>query len=461
MPTAVQNTPHDTHSPAVSRPRPARRLSVAPAPRTGPELVGAELTVPLVTGEQVPYANFDYAASAPCLRAVRDTVEEVLPWYSSVHRGAGFTSQVSTRLYERARGSVRRFVNAWHGDAVVFTRNTTDSLNLLASALPAGTTVVVFETEHHANLLPWPARRTVRLPAPASPEEAVAAAEQALVASPVGPRLLCVTAASNVTGELWPVEELAEVAHRHGARIAVDAAQLVPHRRIDMIATGVDYLAFSGHKLYAPYGAGVLVGRVDWLRAAEPYLRGGGASRAVRDTGTSWADVPERHEAGTPNVLGAVALATACDTLAPVLDQLAETEEALLARARAGLARVPGLRQLGLWPSEHPRVSIISFVLDGWDSAHLAAALSAEYGIGVRDGRFCAHLFTDQLVAGAGGQGSAVRASLGIGTTAAQVDRLVRAVHRLATTGANWRYETVDGRIAPSPDPRPLPAFLA
>ncbi|MEE2048180.1 aminotransferase class V-fold PLP-dependent enzyme, partial [Nocardiopsis tropica] len=159
--------------------------------------------VPLVTGERVEYANFDYAASAPCLTPVADALADALPYYASVHRGAGHHSQVSTDAYERARRSVARFLGARSepADAVVFVRGTTDALNLLARSVPEGCTVVVFETEHHAALLPWEhpaarAGRVVRLPLPATPEAAVEAARTALRESPEGPRLLCVTAAS-------------------------------------------------------------------------------------------------------------------------------------------------------------------------------------------------------------------------------------------------------------------------
>jgi selenocysteine lyase/cysteine desulfurase len=191
----------------VPAPCPPERAPAVHEPWGGLRVAGAGALAPVAGGGTVPYANLDYAASAPCLTAVADAVTEALPYYSSVHRGAGYASQVTTDAYERARETVRSFVGAWRRDAVVFTRNTTDSMNLLARTLPQGTTVVVFETEHHASLLPW--RRPVRLPAPATPAEAVAAAERALGDAPQGPRLLVVTAASNVTGELWPIGQAA------------------------------------------------------------------------------------------------------------------------------------------------------------------------------------------------------------------------------------------------------------
>ncbi|GAA0939890.1 aminotransferase class V-fold PLP-dependent enzyme [Actinocorallia libanotica] len=397
-----------------------------------PKVVGADSPVPVPTG-LLPYANFDYAASAPCLESVQEAVTRALPYYSSVHRGAGYASQVTTRAYEEARESVRAFLGG--PQAVVFTRNTTDSFNLLARALPAPTSVVVFESEHHATQLPW--RGAVRLPVPASPIEALRAADAALKACPQGPRLLVVTAASNVTGELWPVHELADVAHRNGARIAVDAAQLAPHRPLD--ASDLDYVALSGHKLYAPFGAGVLAGRADWLRAADPYLKGGGASRKVGSGGrVEWAsDAEQRHEAGTPNVLGAIALAAACTALTGWDDLVAE-EERLLGRLRAGLAELPEVRELSLWGADHPRVGIVSFTVAGHPARSVAEYLSNEHGIGVRDGKFCAHPLVRHLVGGTGRaegctdpDATAVRASIGLGTTDEHVDRLIAALRAL------------------------------
>ncbi|MEU2946308.1 aminotransferase class V-fold PLP-dependent enzyme [Nocardiopsis alba] len=422
-------------------------------------IVTADGGVPLITGERVDYANFDYAASAPCLTVVADALSAALPFYASVHRGAGHHSQVSTEAYERSRRSVARFLGARPGtDAVVFVRGTTDALNLLARSVPEGCTVVVFESEHHASLLPWehPAARSgrvVRLPLPESPEAAVEAAREALRAAPEGPRLLCVTAASNVTGEIWPIAELVAAAHAEDARVVVDAAQYVPHLPFSLAETGADYVALSGHKLYAPFGSGVLAGRSDWLSEATPYLSGGGATRRVSEHDVLWNDLPARHEAGSPNVLGAVALAAACDAFTP--EALAEQhirESVLLERLRSGFAEIDGVHELTLWDAEHERVGIVSFVVDGLPAGLLAAALSAEYGIGVRDGLFCAHPLTDHLLPE--GHDQAVRASLGVGTTEEHVDRLVGAVADLVARGPRWEYVDLDGRLVPAPDPR-------
>lgn len=245
-------------------------------------VLGRDVTVPLVTGGEVTYAALDYAASAPALQRVWDDVAAYAPYYGSVHRGAGYLSQLSTDLFENARKTVEEFLDCRPDDQLIFTRSTTDSLNLLAAVLPADCQVFVFETEHHASLLPWKDARVTYLNAPRTPGQAVETLEQALAArDPYGPALVCVTGASNVTGELWPVRELAAAAHAHGARIVLDAAQLAPHHPVSVQDLDVDWIAFSGHKLYAPFGSGVLAGRADWLQAADPYLAGGGASRKV------------------------------------------------------------------------------------------------------------------------------------------------------------------------------------
>ncbi|MFG2024324.1 aminotransferase class V-fold PLP-dependent enzyme [Streptomyces sp. NPDC048825] len=435
-------------------------------------VLGRDVTVPLVTGGEVTYAALDYAASAPALQRVWDDVAAYAPYYGSVHRGAGYLSQLSTDLFENARKTVAEFLDCRDEDQVVFTRSTTDSLNLLAAALPADCQVYVFETEHHASLLPWREARVTYLDAPRTPAQAVATLERALAErDPAGPALVCVTGASNVTGELWPVRELAAAAHAHGARIVLDAAQLAPHHPVSVRESDVDWVAFSGHKLYAPFGAGVLAGRSDWLRTAEPYLAGGGASRKVsrRSDGgvdVEWHDSAARHEAGSPNVIGAYAVASACKALTEAgFDALVAREQYLIDTVRAGLAEVPEVRVLSLFGDDAARVGVISFVVEGWNSSHFAAALSAEYGIGVRDGLFCAHPLLRTLLGSdpqsqgecgapeaAPGEKSlnAIRVSFGAGTPDEHVERFVRAVKELVSEGARWNYRTVDGRCVPA-----------
>ncbi|MFD7229050.1 aminotransferase class V-fold PLP-dependent enzyme [Streptomyces sp. NPDC059881] len=464
-------------APAVTVPAPAVATSAAvtdadPCCAAPLPVLGRDVTVPLVTGGEVTYAALDYAASAPALQRVWDDVAAYAPYYGSVHRGAGYLSQLSTDLFENSRATVHEFLDCRDDDQVVFTRSTTDSLNLLAAALPADCQVFVFETEHHASLLPWRDARVTYLNAPRTHGEAVRTLETALAdRDPYGPALVCVTGASNVTGELWPVRELAAAAHAHGARIVLDAAQLAPHHPLSVRELDVDWVAFSGHKLYAPFGSGVLAGRADWLQDAEPYLAGGGASRKVArrtDGGVDveWHSTAARHEAGSPNVIGVYSIASACKALTEAgFGTLVAREQRLIARVRDGLAEVPEVKVLSLFGDDSPRVGVISFVVEGWNSSHFAAALSAEYGIGVRDGLFCAHplvrtlLGSDPQDVGECGAPeaepgerslNAIRVSFGAGTPDEHVERFVRAVKELVRDGAKWNYRTEDGRCVPA-----------
>lgn len=431
-------------------------------------VVGADTLVPLLDGRSVTYANLDVAASAPALEVVAARVAQVLPLYASVHRGAGYLSQVSTALYEASRRTIGAFVGAREDDDVtIVTRNTTDALNLLAGCVPAEVgegRVLVLDVEHHANLLPWnaaPGGARVLVGA-ASVAATLDALRTELAARPYA--LVAVTGASNVTGEALPIADVVALAHAAGARVALDGAQLVPHRGVDIAALDVDYVAFSGHKTYAPYGAGALVGRRDWLDSGTPYLAGGGAVRSVTHTAddgarpgaaaVTWALAPARHEAGSPNVIGAVALAAACEELGALDPAALHAHEARLrARLVAGLSVIPGVEVLSVWDDAVDPVGVVTFVVAGQDPGLVAAYLSAEHGIGVRDGKFCAHPLLARLGHGHG----AVRASVGVGTTGEHVERLIDALADYVRVGARADYAVVDGCWVVRDDRRPLP----
>ena len=420
------------------------------APGALAALADAGLEVPVLGGGVVRHVNLDIAASAPALTAVAAHVARVLPYYASVHRGSGYPSQAVTALVEDARATVARHLGARVDDLVVFTRNTTDALNLLAGAVPGDT--VVLDLEHHANLLPWRVRRVVvgRSTIAATLE----ALDAELAARPAA--LVSVTGASNVTGEVLPIDVIARLAHDRGARIAVDAAQLLPHRRVDLAASGLDYLAFSGHKAYAPFGSGALVGRADWLDAAPPYLAGGGAVDAVRLDGVDWKHGADRHEAGTPNVLGIAALARALDELERLGDgPRHEHESALAERLHAGLAAQPGVRVIRGFDDVDDRLGIATIELEQGSVGLVAAALAAEHGISVRAGRFCAHPFLDRVARRANG----LRASLGAGSSADDVDCYLDALGRLIADGPAHAYERTPAGWCPRIDDRPRPVF--
>nr|WP_240675541.1 aminotransferase class V-fold PLP-dependent enzyme [Cellulomonas endophytica] len=413
----------------------------------------------MLDGTSRPYTNLDNAASTPALEAVATRVQEVLPLYASVHRGAGYLSQLSTALYEGSRRTIAEFVDARPDDVAVLTRNTTDSLNLLAGCVPPGGRVLVLDLEHHANLLPWlgdeddhDRPRATVLPAAPTVAGTLAAIRDELARAPYA--LLAITGASNVTGEALPLPEVVTLAHAAGTRVVVDGAQLVPHRRVSLAGTDVDWIAFSGHKTYAPFGAGALVGRRDWLDEGRPHLAGGGAVRDVRTDGATWHPAPARHEAGSPNVLGAVALAQACETLAALPEgALHAHETALREHLVAGLASVDGVRVARLWEDAADPVGVVTFTVPGHDPGLVAAYLSAEHGIGLRDGRFCAH----PLLARLGASGGALRASVGVGSTLADVDRLVAGLHGFLADGPGTRYAVVDGCWTVAQDTRPAP----
>jgi selenocysteine lyase/cysteine desulfurase len=407
-------------------------------------LLGADVEVPCADGLSRRYVNLDYAASTPVLAAVWDVVEAFVPFYSSVHRGTGAKSQISTAAYEKAREVVAGFVGAPDG-SVIFVRNTTEAVNVLANALPPNARVLSTPVEHHANMLPWRKHDLRMLPFTTSADELLEVARHALRHDRID--LLAVTGASNVTGEVWPLAQLADLAHEHGAQLFVDAAQLAPHRAIAMADAGIDHLALSGHKLYAPFGAGALVSRAPLT--GDPLLHGGGAIKLVTLDDVIWAEAPERFEAGSPNVIGAVAFAAACEALQNIgMDAIADRERALSARLHADLDAVGGLTRLALWPVHDDRVGVASFTLKGHKAQDLAATLSDEYAIGVRHGCFCAHPLITRLLGVPESEAAwlhnelrqgrepelpgAVRASIGLGTTIGEIDALTGALDAIS-----------------------------
>lgn len=416
-------------------------------------LIGDGGPVPCIDGRERPYLNLDAAASTSALPAVSGRVAEFLPLYASVHRGAGFRSRQATAAYERARSSALAFAGrAEDGtDVAIIGRNTTEAINHLAYRLRLGRGAVVATTvmEHHANLLPWARvceRRFVECGRDGTftTDDVVAVIE----ARP-RPRLLAISGASNVTGWRPPLESIVEAAHERGVPVLVDAAQLAPHARLPAEA---DYVAWSAHKMYAPFGVGVLVGPRATFADGDPFLAGGGAVDLVDLDEVIWTEPPDREEAGSPNVIGAVALDAAIGELHRLgWTAVREHDDRIAARLRSGLAAVPAVKLLG--PDlATPTLPLATFTVEGASHALVAARLSAEFGIGVRHGCFCAHpyllrllgLSTSEVAAFrravlAGDRREipgAVRASGGLSTSDDDVDRLVAAVAAIAADPA-------------------------
>lgn len=433
--------------------------------------------MPVFGGGTVTGINFDNAASTPPLKRVRDAVNGFSDVYSSVHRGTGYKSRLSTEAYEQARDLVARFLNIDEkAQVVIFVKGTTDALNRIAAeqARLDGRQVLVTEMEHHADLLPW-RHRSGHLMVGLSDDGHIdlEAIEHALESGKGKIGLVALCGASNVTGFVSPIHEVAELAHRHGARISVDAAQLAPHHRIDVRPSGdpghLDFVSLSGHKMYAPYGAGVLVAPRDFFAGA-PEVMGGGAISIVTWDDTVWADLPDREEAGSPNVIGAVALGVAIETLLELgFEEMLQHESGLGQRLLTALSDIPGVGVLGSVERapDGRRLALASFVVEGLHHGLVAAALSHEWGIAVRHGCFCAnpyvfhllHMSKDAVVAVENEVTSghrkalpgAVRASLAPYNTPSEVDRFVDAVSQVARGRIKATYEqAADGTFSPA-----------
>jgi selenocysteine lyase/cysteine desulfurase len=442
------------------------RLMTAPVPPL--PLVGDGLMVPCVDGIERPYLSFDTAASTSALPSVYQRVQEFVPLYSSVHRGAGYKSQLATAAYERARHAMLSFANHdGRDDIAIICRNTTEAINHLAYRLRLRHEDVVLTTvvEHHANLLPWRRVANCRfIECGGTGTFEIGAVEKALDQTPI-PRILTITGASNITGWMPPLEHIVSAAHHRGIPVVLDAAQLAPHRPIPQ---DVDFVAFSGHKMYAPFGAGVLIGPRATFTDGDPFLAGGGAVDLVDLNDVTWTTPPDREEAGSPNVIGAVALHGAIDALGAIGWPTLIAHDRRIARLlREGLQGTEGVRLLG--PStETDTLPVATFVVEDIPHALVAARLSAENAIGVRHGCFCAHPYLIRLL-GLSHEDvaryreeirrgdhrhapGAVRASAGINTTEEDVRRLLDAVARLASgqpSSVEYRQDPRSGDYTP------------
>jgi selenocysteine lyase/cysteine desulfurase len=416
-------------------------------------------------GSAHPLRFFDHAASTHAPEPVIEAVADLLRHrYANVHRGAHFLSEASTDAFEHARDEVKRFVGAPADREAVFVMNTTQALNLashVACSLHDGP-VLTTKLEHHSNLLPHKAHGDAEMvQVDAKGRLDLEELEARLRASP-RPRLLALSCASNVTGVKTPMREVLE--HAQDARVPVllDGAQILAHEPLDfsrMPGGGPDYFAGAGHKAYAPLGSAFLVARRDLLDRAPPWMPGGGTVRLVLEDETIWSDAPDRHEGGTPNVPGAVALAAALRYLERAGREESERREmALFQRLVEGLRDTSRVKLLGP-QTTRDRVGVCSFSLEGWSPAALATALNAEHGVAVRHGCFCAHPYLMELLGvhagpfveeirrggstSAPGVPGAVRASLGIYNTREDVDALLLGVAELAKRPGDSGYRWV------------------
>jgi cysteine desulfurase/selenocysteine lyase len=430
--------------------------------------IGLDAEIPLFDGSCRCYINLDNAASTPPLKAVQQAVDGFLMYYSSVHRGSGFKSQVSTHTYEQARQIVMHFLGAdptTH--TCIFGKNTTEAINKLARRFPFSTKrdiVITTAMEHHSNDLPWRAATNI-LHAGLTPDGRLDEADFDAKLAQYGSRvaLVAITGASNVTGYLNPIHRLAEKTHRVGALFLADCAQLAPHRPISMLSLDdpghLDFVAISAHKMYAPFGTGALVGRQDIFEKGDPDMRGGGTVEIVTIDDVVWAEPPDKEEAGSPNTVGAVALAAAIRQLEAIdMPEVARHEAELTAYALERLNDVPGIHIYGDPSPDRAteRLGVIPFHLKDVSHFLAAAILGHEFGIGVRSGCFCAHPYILHLLGLSEAEAHAVRerilagdrsnmpglirASFGLYNTIEEIDVLVDALTQISRRNYRGTY---------------------
>lgn len=350
---------------------------------------------------------------------------------ANVHRGVHTLSQEATEMLETARQRVAAFVNAPEAGSIVFTRGTTEAINLVAASfgqsLVNGDEIIVSAMEHHSNIVPWQLinnRCRVRLRVvPLLPDGSLDMAAYADLFNE-STRLVAVTHVSNVLGTVNPVDDIVAEAHRHGVPVLIDGAQAVAHRPVDVSAMDCDYYAFSGHKMYGPMGVGVLYGKKHLLDKLQPYQGGGEMVDHVTMERTTYQAAPLRFEAGTPSVADIAALPAAIDWLTSLgWDEIAVREQSLLARATAGLQRIDGMRLLGTAPGKE---AVLSFVIGDMSSYDIGVLLD-RMGVEVRTGHHCAEPLMTRL-----GVTGCVRASFAPYNTVDDVDTLVDATERAA-----------------------------
>jgi len=418
--------------------------------------VGLDVLIPILDGECRCYTSLDNAASTPPMKAVQQAVDDFLVYYSSVHRGTGFKSQLSTHAYEQARNMVMKFIGANANEhTCIFGKNTTEAINKLARRLPFDgrrNIVITSGMEHHSNDLPWRAATQV-MHVRLTPDGELDEEDFDIKLNTYGERtaLVALTGASNVTGFINPIHRLAEKTHRAGGLFMVDCAQLAPHRKIDMLPlenpAHLDFISISAHKMYAPFGTGALIGRKDIFELGDPDVSGGGTVEIVTLDSVVWTVPPERDEAGSPNTVGAIALAAAINQLEKVgMEEVAQHEADLTRYALERLNQMQGVRVFG---DQDParaeeRLGVIPFQLENVPHFLVAAILGYEFGIGVRSGCFCAHPYILHLL-GLSNEEAAnvrqqmmegdrsdmpgmIRASFGIYNTYEDVDRLLDAL---------------------------------
>jgi cysteine desulfurase/selenocysteine lyase len=379
-----------------------------------------------------PLVYLDNAATTQKPRAVIDATTHYYETdNANIHRGVHALSERATKLYEDARGKLARFLGAPDARSIVFTRNSTDGINLVAQTfgrerVSEGDEIVLSAIEHHSNIVPWQMLAAEKgakirvIPVDDRGDLILDAYEELL--SP-RTRLVAVTHMSNALGTIPPVERIVRMAHAHGVPVLIDGSQAAYHRKVDLAALDCDFYVVTGHKLYGPTGIGALYGKREHLEAMPPYQGGGDMIRSVSFEKTTWNDVPFKFEAGTPNIAGVIGLGAAIGYIEKLgMAEIAGHEKELLDYATAALSEIPGLRIIG---TAREKASVISFVL-GDIHPHDVGTILDQEGIAVRTGHHCAQPVMDRY-----GIPATVRASFALYNTKAEVDALVEGIGKV------------------------------
>lgn len=380
-----------------------------------------------------PLVYLDNGATTQKPRVVVDSiVDEYYSVNANVHRGVHYLSQQATELHEASRETVRKFINARSTNEVIFTRGTTESINLLASSfgdecMREGDEVIVSVMEHHSNIVPWQllaARRGIALKVIPMNDRGELLLDEYDKLFTERTKLVSVVHVSNVLGTVNPIKEMIAIAHAHGVPFLVDAAQSIPHTAVDVQELDVDFLVFSGHKVYAPTGVGVLYGKEEWLDRLPPYQGGGEMIQHVSFEKTTFNELPFKFEAGTPDYIGTTGLAKALDYVSTIgMEQVAAYEHELTRYALRRLKEIPSMRIFG---EAADRGAVISFLVGDIHHFDLGTLLD-RLGIAVRTGHHCAQPLMQRL-----GIEGTVRASFGLYNTKEEVDALVAGIERVS-----------------------------
>ena len=378
--------------------------------------------------KEVPLTYLDNAATTQRPRCVIDRLAEgYLHANANIHRGVHYLSRVATEAHEAARETAARFIHAREAAEVVFTRGTTDGINTVADTycrafMQPGDEVIVSTMEHHSNIVPWQLQGAKLRVIPISDEGELDMEAYERLFSP-RTRMVAVTALSNVLGTVNPVREIVDIAHAHGVPCLIDAAQAIAHRPVDVQAWDCDFLTFSGHKIYGPTGIGVLYGKREWLERIPPYQGGGEMIDHVSFDHTTYAGLPYKFEAGTPNFIGSLGLETALKYVSEIgIDEIQSHERELIDYCTSEMEQIEGMRIYGTAPGKE---SVISFLVDGIHPYDLGTLLD-HLGIALRTGHHCAQPLMERY-----GITGTARVSFALYTTRQEVDTFIASLRRV------------------------------